>query len=210
MIGKRSATGLVATLVLALAAGLGWLLLRPEQTPAEGSAEVGFARDMQVHHAQAVEMAFIIRDRTDDPTIRTIAYDIATGQQQQMGQMFAWLQLWDLPQASTDEPMAWMSSNHEGMPGMSGGSMLMPDGRMPGMASSQDLDRLRTLRGKAAEIAFLRLMIVHHRGGVAMARAAIADAEVPQVAVLAKAIASAQTAEIAAMTDLLEQRGAPR
>ena len=32
--------------------------------PVEGSVEAGFARDMSVHHAQAVAMAEAIRDRT--------------------------------------------------------------------------------------------------------------------------------------------------
>jgi uncharacterized protein (DUF305 family) len=37
-------------------------LLATSQPPGEGSAEAGFARDMTVHHAQAVEMAEIVRD----------------------------------------------------------------------------------------------------------------------------------------------------
>jgi len=38
-----------------------------------GSAEAGFARDMQVHHDQGVELAMIVRDRTDDPDVRLLA-----------------------------------------------------------------------------------------------------------------------------------------
>src|SRR5919199_3686100 len=38
--------------------------------PADSSAEAGFARDMVVHHAQAVQMAEIVRDRTESEEIR--------------------------------------------------------------------------------------------------------------------------------------------
>ena len=48
--------------------------------PGETSAEVGFSRDMQVHHAQAVEMAMEIYRKTEDPEVRVLSYDIATGQ----------------------------------------------------------------------------------------------------------------------------------
>ena len=61
------------------------------------SAAAGFARDMQVHHAQAVQMAMVVRDRTTDADVRLLAYDIALSQQHQIGQMYAWLTLWDLP-----------------------------------------------------------------------------------------------------------------
>src|SRR6266545_1813312 len=53
--------------------------------PGDNSAEAGFARDMQVHHAQAVEMALIVRDRTENDHIRTIATDIMLTQQDEMG-----------------------------------------------------------------------------------------------------------------------------
>ena len=65
-------------------------------------ADAGFARDMQTHHAQAVEMAFLVRDRTDDAEVRTVAYDIITSQQQQAGQMYGWLVQWGLDQTGRD------------------------------------------------------------------------------------------------------------
>ena len=44
---------------------------------AYASAEAGFARDMQVHHGQAVEMAMDIYRTTENPDVRVLAYDIA-------------------------------------------------------------------------------------------------------------------------------------
>jgi uncharacterized protein (DUF305 family) len=54
------------------------LLTRP---PGDDSAEAGFARDMMVHHAQAVEMAEIVRDKTESDDVRILASDIALTQQ---------------------------------------------------------------------------------------------------------------------------------
>ncbi len=209
----RLLTLLVACVVaaaLGVAAGALW---RTDARPGDDSAEVGFARDMQVHHAQAVEMATIIRDRTRDLTIRSLAYDILTSQQQQIGQMYAWIRSWGLPQLSGRTAMVWMGEmDHGAMAGTDDEHALtmslLPDGRMPGMASAADLAELRTAEGRAAEIRFLELMIVHHRSGVMMAQAALDLCEDEQVLELARSMAAAQTAEIRTMTDLLEERGA--
>ncbi|RSS80552.1 DUF305 domain-containing protein [Streptomyces sp. WAC06614] len=79
--------------------------------PTTTSADAGFARDMAVHHQQAVEMSFIVRDRTKDEAVRSLAYDIANTQANQRGMMLGWLDLWGLPKVAADqEPMAWMAT----------------------------------------------------------------------------------------------------
>ena len=97
------------------------------KAPAADSADAGFARDMAVHHQQAVEMSYIVRDRTKDEEVRRLAYDIAQTQANQRGMMLGWLDLWELPKVSADEPMAWMDMS--GMPSAGDGSL------MPGMAT---------------------------------------------------------------------------
>ena len=195
-----------------VAAGVGYLLRGAASTPVDDGPEAGFARDMQVHHAQAVEMSLIVREKTADPTLRAMAYDVITSQQQQIGQMYAWLDGWQLPQTSSRAPMAWMSGmDHTGMAGMSPGpeSMtVLPDGRMPGMASADEMARLRAADGRAAEIQWLQLMIPHHQAGVMMADAVIQKSSEPQVVKLANAIRTAQLAEIDQMRQMLTQRGA--
>ena len=57
-------------------------------------------------------MAFLVRDRTDDEELRTVAYDIITSQQQQAGQMYGWLVQWGLPQTGSRPPMAWVDGEH--------------------------------------------------------------------------------------------------
>ncbi len=215
--GRRAAAVAVALLALVGAFLLGGQLLRPA-TPSDTSAEAGFARDMQTHHNQAVEMALVVREKSAEPVLRAVAYDIATSQSQQSGQMFAWLTLWGLTQTGSQPPMTWMSGGgggHDGMsaaatgaPAGAGASALLADGRMPGMASTADLARLRAATGRDAEVLFLRLMIVHHRAGVVMAQAIEQRTSRPEVLSLARSIVSAQTSEISQMNDLLSVRGA--
>lgn len=184
-------------------------------TPATGSAEAGFARDMQLHHGQAVELSSIIRERTDDPAIRLIAQDITLTQQAEIGRMYGWLEAWGLPQASADPAMAWLNrpplagGTHQGMSddaAMPAAAMPAAEGMMPGMASAEDIARLTALTGTEAEVLFLQLMIDHHRGGVEMAEALLERSDNPVVTPLARSIVTFQSAAITDMQAMLNQR----
>ncbi len=120
----------VAALILGLV--LGALLLGSDSEPGDQSPEAGFARDMSVHHAQAVELAFIVRDRTDDPDVRSMAYDIINTQRAQIGMFSGWLQQWELPQTSVRPPMEWADHGHSD-------AMMESYDDMPGMASDADV-----------------------------------------------------------------------
>lgn len=197
----------IAAAALMLAGLLGYGLGGRSAHPDDTSPEAGFARDMQAHHAQAVQMSSIIRDKTTDPTLRSIAYDISTSQQQQAGQMYGWLAAWGLPQTSSEPSMAWMSSAEGGhdMADM-GGKPSGPTATMPGMASAEDVQRLQKAEGVAAERLFLQLMIAHHQGGVEMAQSVLKRTGRPEVTTLARSIVTAQSAEIEQLRQLLEAR----
>ncbi|HSX98907.1 MAG TPA: DUF305 domain-containing protein [Streptomyces sp.] len=170
------------------------------KAPSADSADAGFARDMAVHHQQAVEMSYIVRDRTDDEDVRRLAYDIAQTQANQRGMMIGWLDLWGLPKVSSDEPMAWM-----GMGGMASGE----DGAlMPGMATDAEMEKLGKLDGKQAEIFYLQLMTDHHEGGVHMAQGCVSKCAVGVEKKLAQGMVNAQESEISLMTGMLKDRGA--
>lgn len=215
---KTIGLALVAALAL-LASGAGGFFLAGGPRPSDDSVEAGFARDMQTHHLQAVQMALLVREKSKDPVLRAVAYDIATSQQQQAGQMYGWLTQWRLSQTSSQPRMAWMmdggsmgpmdGGSMDGPSGQAGGNHLLPDGRMPGMASAADLAQLEQAQGKEAEILFLRLMVTHHRGGIAMAQAAVDAADRPEVVQLARSITRAQSAEVDQLQQLLAQRGQP-
>ncbi|MFZ4267445.1 DUF305 domain-containing protein [Streptomyces arboris] len=201
---------LAGAAVLLLAVGLvALMVVRPSaaspsakaalSAPAEESADAGFARDMAIHHQQAVEMSFIVRDRTDDEDVRRLAYDIINTQANQRGMMLGWLEMWGLPKSSAKPPMAWM------------GHTVTPSGDgslMPGMATDAELEALAAAEGKAAEVLFLRLMTVHHRAGVDMARAGAEAAGTDVIRYLAQGMVSGQQSEIGLMADMLKARGA--
>lgn len=213
--GRIVLAAVVAAVLIGVGAfAAGWLAAPRVPTPGDTSVEAGFARDMQEHHNQAVEMAMIIRERTDDPEISSLAYDIATSQANQSGQMYGWLNSWNLPQASSQPSMTWMfqptldgSADHaHGGSAAAGTAPMLPGGTMPGMASSDDIARLSTLSGIEAERLFLELMIAHHQGGVEMAESAISRTTNPLVLALANAVVFAQTGEITFMQELLAAR----
>lgn len=183
--------------------------------PASGSADAGFARDMAVHHQQAVEMSFIVRDRTDDEDVRRLAYDIANTQANQRGMLLGWLDLWELPKAAAgQEPMAWMAAGQHaghdmaGMPGMDGGYEAHDGSLMPGMATRTELGQLRRASGRQAEILYLQLMTDHHRGGVDMARGCADLCTVKAEKRLARGMVEGQRSELRAMAGMLTERGA--
>ncbi|MBX9243622.1 DUF305 domain-containing protein [Actinotalea ferrariae] len=184
----------------------------PVSRPGEDSAEAGFARDMQAHHVQAVEMSTMVRDATDDPEVRSLALDIMLTQQQQAGQMYGWLEQWDLPQASRSARMQWMRATDSSMGSMDHGAEATAtpdsDAAMPGMASDEDLGNLAHAGGVDAEILYLRLMVAHHEGGVAMAQAALDLVGDEDVRRLAQAIVSSQTTELTVLSDMLDAREA--
>jgi uncharacterized protein (DUF305 family) len=179
-------------------------------TPANDSAEAGFARDMQVHHAQAIEMAMQIYRTTDDTELRTLAYDIATGQSAQRGEMFDWLVQWGLPQAG--EPlMNWMA-DADGGHSAHGGTAAEPlnDAELSaamGMATDAQLARLRASTGSEADCLFLELMIRHHEGAIPMTDAVLERGSVPRVLTVATSMKNGQTAEIDAMKSLQSRLG---
>lgn len=204
---------LVLAAVLLAAAGwaVGQLSAPTSSAPAEGSPEAGFARDMQTHHLQAVEMSSLVRDRTEDPDIRRLAYDISRTQQQQAGQMYGWLSAWGLPQASSQPTMAWMddgAQDHTSMPGMDSTTPGL-DAQMPGMATAEQLAELEDAEGREAERLYLELMIPHHQAGAIMTQAILHRTDNPVVTSLAQSFATSQTSEIEYMEDLLAERRTP-
>jgi uncharacterized protein (DUF305 family) len=174
-----------------LAAGVALALLFASQPPGNDSAEAGFARDMIVHHAQAVQMAEIIRDKTKSDSMRLLVSDISLTQQAQIGIMQGWLGAWGLPITGSEPAMAWM-----GHP---------TDGLMPGMATPDEIDRLYRLLPDRADVLFLRLMISHHEAAIPMAQAVLKRTDEPEVSQLATSIIASQRAEIENMKAMVEK-----
>lgn len=169
-----------------------------DATTAPNPADIGFARDMQVHHAQAVEMALIEYRATQDDELRVVAYDIATGQQAQNGEMYGWLVQWKLPQRGSEPLMAWMQGTEHDHGGAVTPQATEDELREAmGMATDGELERLRETAGTTqGDCLFTDLMIRHHTGALEMIAGVRELGSVPRVVQTAEAMADTQQREI--------------
>lgn len=147
-------------------------------------ADVTFATDMIPHHRQAVEMAELAETRADSPEVKDLAEQIRGAQGPEIQTMSRWLTTWGKP---VPEKMDGMDMS----------------GSMPGMMSTEDMDKLMNASGAEFDRMFLRMMIEHHRGAIEMAKIEQADGQFPDAIALAEGIEAAQTTEIATMQGLL-------
>ncbi|MFI6291980.1 DUF305 domain-containing protein [Nonomuraea sp. NPDC050790] len=182
---------------LAAASGAGALVLltacgggEPPATGATASAtaaafndaDVMFAQMMIPHHQQAVEMADLAPGRAADQEIKDLAAKIKAAQDPEIQTMRGWLAEW-------------------GKPLPTGGM----DHAMPGIMSEDDMKKLASAKGAAFDRMFAELMIAHHNGAIDMARTEQQQGTNPEAKELAKAVETAQRAEVAQMRALLER-----
>ncbi|GAB3644815.1 DUF305 domain-containing protein [Glycomyces tarimensis] len=193
---QKPAVLVAITAVLMLAAGfaVGWAAAT--SAPGNDSVEAGFARDMQTHHQQAVDMAMYEWQVGEDEAMRAIAYDIATAQSAEIGMMRSWLREWGV-QLSSGEPMAWAGDEHV--------HDMEQSGRMAGMATAEEMDAFKQLEGREADIMFAELMINHHIGGIDMAETVIDLSDNEDVVDAARRMVSVQQGEISNMEGHLDR-----
>lgn len=225
---RTAAVVLAAALVVALTA-LAAVVVTERRGYAEDSPEVGFARDMYVHHDQAVVMSLLVRERGTDADVAQLARDVVTGQAEQQGVMLGWLQARGVPATTTVPPMGWMggSTGPGGHEPHDMGAMSPPTaaeaGEAPGagaagaggsraaayeamgMATDEELSELGRLSGPAADLLYAQLMQEHHRGAVEMAQAFLELSDEPQLSALAEGVVTSQERELRLLADL-EQR----
>lgn len=162
----------------------------PDPAPARTviEADVQFMQHMIVHHAQALEMTSLVRERTTNEQIRLLARRIERSQEDEMARMRSWLRARGA--AVPDEHAH--HSGHEGM---------------PGMASAEELARLRAATGPAFDRLFLELMIRHHEGALVMVEQLFATpgaGQDPELFQFASHVDADQRMEIARMRRLLQ------
>ncbi len=127
------------------------------QAPAYTPADVEFMQGMIEHHAQALEMAALVPDRTTTEPIRLLAQRIDISQRDEIRLMREWLA--KRGQAAPD-PAA----------GHAHGAGGEHDMLMPGMLTPPQMARLAAARGTAFDRLFLDLMIQHHEGALTMVK----------------------------------------
>ena len=111
-------------------------------------ADVAFMQGMIVHHRQAVEMAALVKSRTNNPAILKVADRIDASQQDEIKFMRDWL-------VDHNEPLAAEGMGHA-------------HHAMKGMASPEQMAALAAASGTAFDRLFLELMIRHHQGAIDM------------------------------------------
>jgi uncharacterized protein (DUF305 family) len=153
------------------------------QAPKHNAADVTFAQQMIPHHQQALDMAAMVPSRTTNRELVVMAKHIAPDQQAQIDTLQGLLQQWG-------EQAAPAHTGHGGM-------------GMDGMVDAATMDRLPTLTGAAFDELWLRSMIIHHQGAVAMAQPEIARGEDPTAVKMAKVIVDWQLLEIGRMHAML-------
>ncbi|MEV1332551.1 DUF305 domain-containing protein [Micromonospora costi] len=199
--GNGRRLGLVAgavAVVLALLLGYAGGLLTPRLTrPGDDSVEAGFARDMTAHHAQAVEMGLMAFQRATDPEVRSMGGDIATGQQGEIGTMQTWLRSWGLDPTGSQPRMAWMPD----------GAGLVKNGLMPGMATPDEMAKLRDAQGREFDLLFLTMMINHHLGGIHMIEGVLEESDEPDVVRTAQIMKNTQQTDLTNLTNAKKRLG---
>jgi uncharacterized protein (DUF305 family) len=113
-------------------------------------------------------------------------------QENQIGQMYGWLNAWGLPATGKLPAMTWMGHPTTGL--------------MPGMATPEEIAHLESLSGNAADVEFLRLMIRHHQAAIPMADIALQASDNEAVRQLARQILTAQELEIKMMQQMLADK----
>ncbi|MEV7804197.1 DUF305 domain-containing protein [Microbispora sp. NPDC088329] len=149
------------------------------------AADVQFAEAMIPHHRQALEMAGLVAARTGDPLVTALAERVLDGQRPEIEVMESWLR-----RLGRTPPPA----HQHGASGY-------------GMASEEELNRLRTARGPAFDRLFLTLMIRHHEGAVSMAAQELRRGRDRAMRTMAQDVVSGQQIEIARMRAIQRRPG---
>ncbi|HEY0601235.1 DUF305 domain-containing protein, partial [Brevundimonas sp.] len=156
--------------------------------------DVRFMQDMIVHHRQAVEMAALVRDRTNRQPLIEVAGRIDASQADEIAFMQGWLR-----ERGETAPAGAEHAMH-------GAGHAPGHAAMPGMATPEQMAALAAAEGPAFDRLFLERMIAHHEGAVEMVAKLLArpgSAYDPALFEFANDVTNEQQAEIRRMTALL-------
>jgi uncharacterized protein (DUF305 family) len=178
-------TALLATvLAAAVVSSCGHSSPAPGAREAEhNAADVTFAKNMIPHHQQAIDMAAMVPSRTANRELIVVANHIAPDQQSQIYTLQELLEQWG-------EPPVPEHMEHNGM-------------AMDGMVDAATMAKLATLNGAPFDELWLRSMIRHHEGAIAMAKPEVTQGKNPTAVDMAKIIVDWQQLEIGRMNAML-------
>jgi uncharacterized protein (DUF305 family) len=153
------------------------------------TADVEFMQGMIAHHAQAIEMTDLLKERTQRDDMRKLAERIDISQADEIRMMQQWLV--DRGQIAPDQH----AHHHEGP-------------MMPGMLMPEQMERLAAARGPEFDRLFLEGMIAHHQGALTMVDDLIKQpgaAQESEIFGFISDVEADQSAEIARMGAMLQE-----
>ncbi len=118
--------------------------------------DVSFMQGMIPHHEQALVMAELVSERTNQAELGQIAGRIKASQKDEIEFMQSWLADRDEPISNNDMSMRHSHSDHAN------------ESIMKGMATPEQMAELAAANATAFDRLFLQLMIAHHEGAVEM------------------------------------------
>lgn len=144
---------------------------------ASAKYEIRFLTEMIDHHAMAVHMARACSSKAEHPELRQLCEQIMTAQHHEIATMQSWLK-------------SWYGITHE------------PD---MDRAHMRQMEQLEALSGREFEIAFLTMMVEHHRQAVRESDQCLRRATHAELKELCQNIHTTQQAEIQQMKGWLCQ-----
>lgn len=164
------------------------------ELPPHTEADLRFMRGMIPHHAQALEMVELLRDRTSNPRLRRLALRIEISQEDEIAMMQRWLR-----DRGEDTPGGMAHHGHDGMMEL-----------MPGMLTPEQMTQLTEAREAEFDRLFLEFMISHHEGALVMVQELFASPGAGQGSAIyhfASDVEADQEMEIRRMRALLGSSG---
>jgi uncharacterized protein (DUF305 family) len=158
-------------------------------------ADIDFVSGMIHHHAQAILMSKMAPTHGAANSILTLTARIINAQQDEIRIMQQWL---------IDRGQPVPQPNPYGMPMDMGG--MSHEMLMPGMLTREQLARLDSARGPEFDLYFLKDMVQHHTGAVAMVKTLFASPGAGQDETIFKVASDInvdQSTEIARMNRML-------
>ena len=153
-----------------------------------------FLDAMIPHHELAIEMAVVVRDRSERSELLALADAIVQTQQAELDAMVGWRAGWypDIPSLNQQQLIDGMNARLSENPGMGGGAGLVD------MDPAHMVDQLVMLcqASEDLDIEFIDVMVAHHSSAVILSRESSSRATHRETMELAGAIASTQQFEI--------------
>ncbi|MDT8439419.1 MAG: DUF305 domain-containing protein [Wenzhouxiangellaceae bacterium] len=153
------------------------------------AADVRFLQDMIPHHHQALEMAWLVENRSTSSELVDLAGRIERSQNDEITFM-----------------KGWLNERGESVPDPTAAHAMHTTHKMAGMASPEQMAQLAKSEGEAFDTLFLELMIEHHKGALTMVEELLeqpGSAYDPVLYEFTNDITNDQEAEIERMTAML-------